>query len=559
MAFIDNTETKRVCFCALWFALASLGMSNRPVSAYSPKDPIVTKMVDDGIKYLETNDRVLDGADPFSRSAGEIMVIGYAHHKCRHDPTHPLVKKALQVAKGMVDDLANGGPDGEKQNYTMSVCVLLLAEVDPKRYKNELAILQQHLLAGQMSHGGFGYPHDRDGDVSQVQYVILAIWTLDRNGLPLDYNQVLQTTQWLMRVQDVGGAWPYHGKDPGPGRPNTSQAKTGMSMALAGASSLLIAADALRVWGDTVDDDGPGIVGLPEAIKLYKEDQNVRRRKQVKMSPDTIKRSIGFMEAWRKQNPYKRGGIDWYYYQLYTIERFESFIEIANGSKKDSSPAWYNQGVDELRKYQDPGGGWTDRSHTAGPLSTSFALLFLIRSTQKTIFTTSSGRLGGGRGFPTDTTDIRVDGTQIKGRPIAAQVNDMLDILEKDGAGETEGKSLPEDLKLAQKPTARSAQLDRLERLVRGSQSWQARRVAARLLGTSDELRVVPALIYALTDPDKPVQQYARDGLRFISRKFDGFGMPDDATDADVQQAQQKWRDWYRTMNPKYVFLDYDL
>jgi hypothetical protein len=72
-------------------------------------------------------------------------------------------------------------------------------------------------------------------------------------------------------------------------------------------------------------------------------------------------------------------------------------------------------------------------------------------------------------------------------------------------------------------------------------------------------LRVVPALIYALSDPDQPVRRYARDGLRFISRKFDGFGMPDEPTLSELQQAQQKWRDWYRTMNPKHVFLDYDL
>ena len=106
----------------------------------------------------------------------------------------------------------------------------------------------------------------------------------------------------------------------------------------------------------------------------------------------------------------------------------------------------------------------------------------------------------------------------------------MLDILEEDGAGDTEGKSIPEDLQLDKDPATRAAQLDRLERLVRGSKSWQARRVAARLLGKSDELRVVPALIFALSDPDQPVRRYARDGLRFISRKFDGFGMPDDPT-----------------------------
>ncbi len=199
------------------------------------------------------------------------------------------------------------------------------------------------------------------------------------------------------------------------------------------------------------------------------------------MSEEPIKRAVQYMDAWRKKNPYKRGtAIDWYYYQLYTLERYESFLEIANGRPKDSSPAWYNEGVDELRQFQDGEGGWTDRSHTQGPVSTAFALLFLIRSTQKTIFTASSGALQGGYGLPKDTTDIRVDGTQIKGRPIAAQVTDLLDILEEDGADDTEGKSIPEDMQLDKDPVARAAQLDRLERLVRGSRSWQARRVAAR-------------------------------------------------------------------------------
>ena len=79
------------------------------------------------------------------------------------------------------------------------------------------------------------------------------------------------------------------------------------------------------------------------------------------------------------------------------------------------------------------------------------------------------------------------------------------------------------------------------------------------LLGRSDQLRVVPALIDALSDPDRSVRRYARDGLRFISRKFDGFGMPDDPTHAEWQQAQQQWRDWYHSVNPKHVFLAYGL
>lgn len=546
---------------AVLFALAVAG---RPgvVAAYTPTDPVVVKMVERGIDYLENVGTDKYGGNPtqFSGGAGEIVLVGYAHHKCRHDPEHPLVRRGIETALQIVAALETTGERGAKRNYEMAICVMLFAEVDPVRYKKQMETIQGYLMDWQFSNGAFGYYGETDGDVSQTQYALLAIWTLDRSGIPLNYPKVVESAQWLLRVQDVGGSWPYKGKDPGYDRPRIAQSKPGMSMGLAGGSSVLIAGDALRLWGETVDDEDPGIPGLPKAIKVYKEDANTVRRRRANMSEDPIKRAVTGLNDWRNGNPYNKGSmLDWYYYQLYTLERYESFYEIAYGLPKDISPAWYNQGVEELRQLQGPEGGWTEASLTRGPVSTAFSLLFLIRSTQKTIFTLNQGSLQGGYGLPKDTTDIRVEGTQIKGRPIAAEVSDMLDILEKDGAGETEGKSIPDDLELDRDPASRAAQLDRLERLVRGSQSWQARRVAAKLLGRSDELRVVPSLIFALSDPDESVRRYARDGLRFLSRKFDGFMMPDRPNQAEVQKAQQQWRAWYRTVNPKFVDLDYDL
>ena len=566
MSVRGRIQPIRVQIIAVIVVVGILAGSSQPTRAYEPTDPVVTKMVDRGITYLESvGDKAFEGAqDPLSVVAGEAILVAYAHHKVRHNPDSPVVKRGLRFAKALVSSLERGaGEHSHKRVYSMSICVLLFAEVDPQGYRNELRVLQEELFNAQSGNGSYCYPNEnpeREGDVSQAQYALLAIWTLDRNGLPLDYNRVTSTIQWMLRVQDMSGGWPYHGRDPGPGKPRSRQQKLSMSMALAGGSSVLIGGDALRLWGETVDDTDPGIPGLPKAIKIYKEDKNVKRRKRGTMSEAPIKNAVQLMNSWRQKNPYKRTqAIDWYYYQIYTMERFESFVEIANGLPKDSSPAWYNATVDELRQFQGADGGWTDRAHTRGPVSTAFALLFLIRSTQKTIFTMSQGSLQGGYGLPKDTTDIRVEGTQIKGRPIAAQVTDMLDILEEDGAGDTEGKSIPDNLELDTDPAARAAQMDRLERLVRGSQSWQARRVAARLLGKSDELRVVPALIFALSDPDTSVRKYARDGLRFISRRFEGFGMPDDPSLAELEQAQRNWRDWYRKMNPKYVFLDYDL
>jgi len=83
-----------------------------------------------------------------------------------------------------------------------------------------------------------------------------------------------------------------------------------------------------------------------------------------------------------------------------------------------------------------------------------------------------------------------------------------------------------------------------------------ARRVATRLLGQSDDLKVVPTLIFALTDGDPIVRTYARDGLRFISRKFNGPGVPQTATPLEARKIADIWRKWYNDLDPGYVFLD---
>ena len=221
---------------------------------------------------------------------------------------------------------------------------------------------------------------------------------------------------------------------------------------------------------------------------------------------------------------------------------------------------WYDEGINFLRGKQITGGGWEGTtSYVTESTATSFAILFLSRSTQKAIEQASEGMLTGGQGLPDDTTVVRVVGGNIKGEPVAEALTDMLDMLEGDDPNSLEGKSLPEDMQLATEPKQRKAQLDRLERLVRGSSSWQARRVAARLLGQSDEIRVVPSLIFALDDRDRVVRTFARDGLRFISRKFEGFGMviqPGDKQDyGELRRAQRLWREWYLTMDPGYIFL----
>jgi hypothetical protein len=79
--------------------------------------------------------------------------------------------------------------------------------------------------------------------------------------------------------------------------------------------------------------------------------------------------------------------------------------------------------------------------------------------------------------------------------------------------------------------------------------------VAVRALGRQDKLENVPVLIHALTDPDPRVVKAARDALRLISRKVDGFGLPDGPSADERESVIKKWKTWYRSVRPDAVFF----
>jgi len=565
----DGNNDLRSLVILIGLTLVGCSLANRSY-AYSPEDPEVREMVDRGVKYLETLsiDEINKGT--YGDPEGQPMLVAYAHYKAEGDPDAKIVKMGLENALQFVEKVKRGGgrlspKPHSKALYEAAVAIMLLADVDAKKYRGEIQTVADALLSQQMPHGGYGYVGEPHGDTSQVQYVSLAMWTLDRNGFELDFERVGRMIQWILRVQDPSGHWTYKPEDPGIGRGLVNQNRNLLTVTtcLAAGSAALIAADVLRQWGAT-DALQPKIEGLPKAVKLSlldptkEQKMELARKKAGKAPPEAIMAALARMENYKAANPFKRtGALDWYYYMLYTLERYESFKDFADPSRSAAAP-WYDEGVTALKKLQDNSGafGVADKSYNSPPVNTAFAILFLIRSTKKSIAKASQGTVAGGFGLPKDTSKIVVSGTQIKGEPTAEAVTDLLSLLEADAADTSEQKSIPDDMMLETEPQRRRQQLDRLDRLVRGSQSWQSRRAAAKLLGKSDELSVVPALIFALSDPDTVVRRSAMDGLRFISRKFDAGDLPDKPTPEEIRKAQRQWRDWYLTIYPGYSFLD---
>ena len=568
-SLIVEFEMLKATTALLLISLGTIGAIMVPnrVFAYTSKDPAVKEMIAGGLSGIARGSREPTRyglSAVFEGGMGERVIGAYAHMKLKHDPNDPVVVNGVKSAQTVARRINERDPGGHHSytNYVAAVSVLLLAEVDRLKYRKDLEKLAAYFSSAQMPNGGYSYKGEPLGDVSQTQYAILALWTLDKAGLVINYEGVVKTIKWLLRVQDPSGGWPYHAIDPGASGKRVKQSRVNASITLAGGSSLLIAGDILQLWGDDGNSSDFRQAGIPEAVWIFKDGMENAGYKRPRVPTEPILDAIKECEAYLGKNtpdPGKEPYV-WAYYQLYTLERYKSFLDVALKRKPKEVTDWYDYGVEFLKKSETAAGGWPAANpHISAGVTNAFALLFLSRSTQKAIEQSQEGVLAGGFGLPDDTTKIRVDGTQIKGEPVAEAVTDLLDMLEGEDPNALEGKSLPEDMKLATEPKARKAQVDRLIRLVRGSSSWQARRVAARLLGQSDEMRVVPALIFALDDPDTVVRTYARDGLRFISRKFEGFGMeiqPGEKQDyGELRRAQRLWKQWYLTMDPGYIFM----
>jgi hypothetical protein len=205
-------------------------------------------------------------------------------------------------------------------------------------------------------------------------------------------------------------------------------------------------------------------------------------------------------------------------------------------------------------KTQDDDGSWSSKgTHGSSTvLDTSFAVLFLTRSTKKSIKAAEKGTLISGKSLPKDLTQIRLtDKGQVVDETETPAIENLLAMLEEGGGID----EIPNELELASDPEVRAAQISRLRRLAING-SYQARLAAVKTIGHDRSLENVPVLIFALSDPDWRIQKAARDGLRFISRRFDGYGMPEKPERQQWLAAQKKWKEWYLRVRPDGVLIE---
>lgn len=536
--------------------LALLVASSGIAQALTPESGEVKALVKKGLDYLERGAPAGAGVMPGvgGERLGETVLMGLAFFKSGK-PNHNLVKQAVQTIYAQ-KDLPS------VDNYSLGLATILLAELEPTE-KIHLAQIQKHVdefVRRQQPRGGWGYyKEDGRGDTSQIQYAVLAYWNARMAGAKVPQESIENVCDFLIRIQDPNGGFCYNGQDPG----NYNRiAQNGIthSLTAAGVGAICVCADLLGIHERRGDEDLDVDTGLPSALKVVKKPkaERVNAAPQTRIDPALVKRAIQDGQGWFAANYKIETGAAWNYYYLYGLERAESYREWFFG-KFTKEPKWYNDGVAFLAK-KNVNGGWSG-DHSP-KVSTSFAILFLQRSSYKAIVTHNpdlgDGVLTSGKGLPTDIANASVKRGQVVDSQAAAEIENLTALLDDPDNPEF-GRILDnnEDFKLDPDSTKRSNQITKLRSLVSAG-NWEARMIAVRGLGKVRDLDNVPSLIYALTDPDDRVVTEADAALRFISRKLQGVGMPSEPSKDKkaAQDARNAWRNWYLSIRPNAELID---
>jgi hypothetical protein len=388
-----------------------------------------------------------------------------------------------------------------------------------------------------------------------------------------------QQGNWVYKLAGTGAA-----NDPG--RPKGTISS--LSMHAAGLSTAYLLSDFLQLNKRAKSMNkalGKRQVGLPRTVSIYV--------KPVGGDDALIQRSGPLVpfDRGRLSNGTRAGNIyltnqfrvevsSWNNYYLYALERYAYFREQSEGDVGDGVLAtWYDQTVDHLRTTVKGDGSFTSDGREAGLIATSFAVLVLVRSSEVINQPPITTTLLGARGFEEDA--ILREGRNGVIRQVKAEKNlqDLIDGMKDGEASQAQLQDLSDSLKkqiveFRQKDDKSRGEIKAFLQSMISAENYFRRLISVRFLAAEQDMDNVPALIYALGDPDFRICLEAHDGLRLISRKVDSMKISpqtrkDAKRDKEARKADEenncrfefdsikrKWTDWFLKIRPDAELLD---
>jgi hypothetical protein len=419
-------------------------------------------------------------------------------------------------------------------------------------------------------------PGPVDGDNSNTQFALLALWIGRRMGLPV-HTALRRTEQRFRASQLASGGWGYW-------VPNAASGEG----KLYGATGAMTCAGLLSLAA------GHGAVNeqLKEKDPKARSPRNPDKDLAIKRGFIALGTTIGQLEIDTKERTAVFGRDPIYY--LWSLERVAMAYGLETIAKKD----WYAWGAEFLVANQSADGAWKG-TYTHGGVETSFALLFLVRSNLVPDLTTylkgtirnagetslKAGGVGGSQlkgiqpGIGPDIKDSgrRDDPAAKKTKPavspqatgeqdkaiarlsaelVRASGDEQERVLDKLRAGkgviytEALAGSIPL-LKGTIRDKARAALAQRLTRMTAATlrdklkdDNLEIRRAAALACAAKKSKAHIPDLIEALGDVELPVALAALQALKDLTGQ--DFGPAADATRAERKTAIARWQAWWK-------------
>jgi len=446
-------------------------------------------------------------------SFGVSVFAGYALFKTGDPIESPAVAAAIREAAARSSGTQYQGDRGYHHIYIAGVDAMLLSDIDPERYKGNLQSIANYIQSVQRADGSWSDSPTFPGDVSMSQYGVLGLWAAQRAGCTVSPQKVDLAADFLMKNNNPDGGWAYRpGTTQGPGN---GQSTHNMTMAASG--SLLVAR--LMLHGPKNSADKPksaAVFGVLEKIEQQEEAAggkawpNYSAQHSAADLDGSSNRGLGWNET--RFDPVSKAEHNMYFY--YCIERAASIGDL----KEIAGREWYTTYGDGMLTLQNEDGSFN--THTGKVVGTSFALLYLMKSTQQILDKQFGlGKQYADRGNPFGDKETKKEPTELD--TLIADISNLK--IDVDETPIDVADEIVRSVTSIKDPEELVGQMDKLKSLMEHPNA-DVRKAACWALGRTGDFKLIPLMLDGIRDPDLDVNVEAVAALRFISRKPHGFG-----------------------------------
>lgn len=551
--------------CALSVFLFS---SSANAQKYNPEHPVVKDMAWKAVRALGNQ----GGGGGRTTLKALAIVECYKRYEGVVPSDHPLVSTTVAAIVNEIN--SDGKILHHKDLYYPCLATILLMEVDDAKYKNQIITMMNMLRDRQLSNGGFAYLSVGSGgetgapDTSQSQYAALVYFVARQHRFNFDPSQAGRLLQFFVDFQAGNGSWDYNP------RRGTQSAKPSLSIHSASLSSVYLLGDLLQLqprkktMAKALSKDN----GLPPSVTIYVPPKAGGERSWDQTGPIVPFNMGAFRDCKGKGNNFFERAFQfpegqWNEYYMYAFERYAFFREQAESNVgRNRMRRWYDEGVEYYIPRQQDNGMFEKGlvPNMPADVTTPLAIMFLVRSSEVLSQPPADSELLGGLGFEEDA-EITVDRGTLQSSKAQKSLSELLAALQDDNLSSSQLQTLTDSMKRAVqdfKSTPNRSKSEIKSFLVNmiGAKNYFRRKVAVRLLAGEQDMDNVPALLYALGDPDLRIAEEAHNGLRLVSRKIDTFNYVETGTKEEkltqMLSLKEKWTEWYLKIRPDADLFD---